>query len=236
MSTQKKAAAAQAGGCTQKAVAEYLRNHPDFFQTHEALLAELHLPHRCGAAVSLVERQISLLREHNAQLRRKLMDLVQVARDNDRIGERMQRLTLALLDAVSLEDVVIAVHDVMRTEFASDAVAMRLFRPAAGEPPALASPDVFVARDEPALAGFATLFKTGRPLCGRLKPAQARYLFAGEPELGSAVVMPLREQRELGLLAIGSRDVERFQTGMGTAFVARMAELVSHALRPHLAS
>lgn len=220
--------------CSEKAVADYLRTHPDFFEKHAGLLAVLRVPHECAPAVSLVERQVQVLREQNQQLRRKLVELVQVARDNDRLIERMQRLTLALMDTASLDDVLNTLQDVLRNDFPSDAVAVRLF-PGQGEEQALAVPsEVFVTRDAPELAPFERFFKTRRPLCGRLKPAQLRFLFGDQAEdIRSAVVVLLGEHNDYGLLAMGSHDPNRFHAGMGTAYITRLGELVSRAIKPY---
>ncbi len=84
-----------------EAVAAYLRAHPEFFVDHDELLAELRLPHQPGAAVSLVERQVKLLRERNIEMRHRLSQLMDVARDNDRLFDKTRRLVLDLLDADS---------------------------------------------------------------------------------------------------------------------------------------
>ena len=68
------------------AVAAYLEANPDFFVEHEELLPALRIPHQRGDTVSLVERQMKILRERNIEMRHKLSHLMDVARDNDRVG------------------------------------------------------------------------------------------------------------------------------------------------------
>ncbi|MBV2204900.1 MAG: DUF484 family protein, partial [Pseudomonas sp.] len=110
-----------------EAVAAYLRAHPEFFVDHDELLTELRLPHQPGAAVSLVERQVKLLRERNIEMRHRLSQLMDVARDNDRLFDKTRRLVLDLLDASSLEEVVSAVEDSLRHEFQVPYVSLILF-------------------------------------------------------------------------------------------------------------
>ncbi len=70
---------------TEADVAEYLRSHPDFFERHSGLLLGLKLPHPTGAgAVSLMERQVAVLRQHNADLDRQF----QAVRDTTTISSR----------------------------------------------------------------------------------------------------------------------------------------------------
>ena len=52
------------GGLDENEVADFLRTHPDFFERHLALLTELVVPHSSrGGAVSLLERQVGVLRD-----------------------------------------------------------------------------------------------------------------------------------------------------------------------------
>ncbi len=80
-------------------VTAYLRDHPEFFAQHPDLVESLRIPHPCKPAVSLLEYQNRLLRERCQRLHDKLLEWVAIARDNDRLAERVQRLALNLLDA-----------------------------------------------------------------------------------------------------------------------------------------
>ena len=82
MSTQRKAEFVEEQ-LSEQAVHDYLAAHPDFFERHSTLLSSLHLPHASGGAVSLVERQVSVLRQKELKLQRQLRELLNVAREND---------------------------------------------------------------------------------------------------------------------------------------------------------
>ena len=84
-------------------VAEYLRSNPDFFKQQPGLLADLTLPHESGNAISLVERQVSILRERNMDMRHRMSSLLDNARDNDRLFDKTKRLVLALLEGKSFK-------------------------------------------------------------------------------------------------------------------------------------
>ena len=108
-------------------VAAYLQEHPDFFGEREELLLSLRIPHQRGDTISLVERQLELLRGRNIEMRHRLSQLMDVARDNDRLFEKTRRLNLALMDATSLEELVIAVEDSLRQDFQVPFVSLVLF-------------------------------------------------------------------------------------------------------------
>lgn len=224
----------------EKRVVEYLRAHPDFFEHYAQLLAELTVPHASGEAVSLIERQVSVLRDQNRQLRRELMDLVQIARDNDRLNDRVRRLTLGLMEAKDVNRILQVVHSSLSSDFDADAVAVCLFTPVMG---ATSDRDHGVelqvtGPEEESLAAFKSVIADGKPVCGRLRPAQVHTLFPDKAsEVSSLAVIPLLHGEAascLGLLAIGSFEAERFHPAMGTMFLAHMGAIVGQALKPHL--
>ncbi len=165
----------------EKTVADYLRENPDFFRNNASLLATLEIPHSCGPAVSLVEHQVKVLRDQNTQLKRKLMDLVQVARDNNRLNERMHQLTLGLINTNTLVALLDTLREHLQGEFKADTVTLRL----AGIPEAHAREcgvDIYDPAG-PELAHFGSFLKSCRPQCGRFKSEQLQYLFGDQAEV-----------------------------------------------------
>ena len=114
----------------EQAVAEYLQAHPDFFERHDSLLSAMRIPHRTGAAVSLVERQVHTLRQKNLQLERKLRDLVEVAHSNDILSDKVHELAKRLLAAGSRAQAVEIAEELLRSSFAVDNAVMVLFETA----------------------------------------------------------------------------------------------------------
>jgi uncharacterized protein YigA (DUF484 family) len=216
----------------EDAVERYLRAHPDFFERHADLLELLRIPHRRNGAISLVERQMDVLRSRNRELERKLLHLVQVARDNESLSARLHRLALALIEAEDLHDVIATSKDLLRTEFPSAWVVLRLLSQAQDR--MIRGRGIGDNGVEPSL--FDSLFEAQRPLCCLLTEAQARCLFDREaPNIASSVMIPLMDGKRLGVLALGSADHNRFSAGMGTLFLRFLGELVSRALVSHLA-
>lgn len=216
----------------EQALIAWLREHPDFFSRHPAVLEELQIPHRCGEAVSLVEHQVGVLRDHNRQLRRKIQELIQCARDNEDLSRRLHRLTLALISCSRADDVFATLQQALCEDWGADAAVVRLFaRPRSGADAALGE---FAGRDA-CRELFAGVLESGRPACGRLKPGQLEYLFAERAaHLASAALLPLGEGERYGVLAIGSRDPQRFHPGMGTVFLRNLGEVVTRVLAPHV--
>jgi uncharacterized protein YigA (DUF484 family) len=214
-------------------VAEYLQTYPDFFERNGALLAKLRLPHLrdAGATVSLVERQVEVLRERNQTLERKLKELVDVARANDGLADRIHRLTQRLIRAHSLPETVSAIETSLREDFDARNSLMVLFMEAART---LGEHGRFLRAAEPTdpeMKSFESLLQSGKPRCGQVRDAQRDYLFGKDSvEIGSVALTPLGPKGALGLLAIGASDADRFHPGMSTEFLTRIGELVTYAL------
>lgn len=218
-----------------KAVAEYLARDPGFFRKHPELLENLEVPHRTGEAVSLVEYQVTLLRERNTQIDRKLKDLVAIARENEALMERVHRLTLRIMDAGDLPTLVEHVETLLRDDFQASAIRILVF---GRTEPALSRPTVLhMDPDDQRLAPFADFFRDATPLCGRLRPEKLTVLFGGDAEsIRSAALLPLDEACRVGVLGIGSQEEDRFHPGMGTVFLKLMGQVLGRSLSQHLAA
>ncbi|MFZ1325888.1 MAG: DUF484 family protein [Candidatus Contendobacter sp.] len=215
----------------EPAVVAYLRDHPEFFSAHADLIEDLHIPHPCQPAVSLLEYQNRLLREHCQRLRGKLLELVAIARDNDRLAERVQRLALGLLDARGgLDELLHGVKAILRDEFKADGVALCLAMPPTV---GLSAVEEFLRPDVIGL--FDDVFRAGRPQCGPLTPEQTAILFGeGASFVSSAALVPLGGSDWRGLLAVASSNPRRFHPGMGTLFLERIGELITQTLQARL--
>jgi uncharacterized protein YigA (DUF484 family) len=230
--TTREARGLTAAETEEESIAAYLQRNPDFFERHQAVLARLRLPHaRGGTTISLVERQIEVLREKQAAVENKLAELVRVARANDAISERLHRFTRRLLQsAVPREQAVARIEAGLREDFDAFHAALVLI----GEASAPAASPRFVRTvpsSDPNLKSFESLFSSGKPRCGQARDSQRDFLFGPEGvEMASVALVPLGDKGSVGLLALGSADRERFHPAMSTEFLARMAELIAASL------
>jgi uncharacterized protein YigA (DUF484 family) len=232
MSTQRKPEFAE-NVLSEAEVHSYLKRHPDFFERHATLLGSLRLPHVTGAAVSLVERQVSVLRQKDLKLERKLKELLEVARTNDTLAGKIHQVALDLLEARDLRQTLDAIESALRTAFSADHAVLVLFGNA-GPVTDLNKGRFFraMSRDDPALQPFATFLGSSNPRCGQVRDAQRDFLFGQQTdEVGSAALVPLGQKCEVGFLAIGSVDANHFHPGMSFDFLGRLGELIAVALK-----
>ncbi len=232
MSTQT-ARGVPAGQTDEERIERFLTLNPDFFERHQPLLARMRLPHmRTGSTVSLVERQVEVLRDQKTDADRRLAEFIAVARANDQLAERIHRFTRRLLLAGSPAVALTTLEASLREDF--DAFHSTLLL--VNAPASLRSVELepFLRKlpaDDANLRTFEALLATGKPRCGQVRDTQRDFLFGPEAaSIGSVALVPLGEAGSVGLLALGSAERERFHPGMSTEFLKRMGELITDAL------
>ncbi len=204
-------------------VAEYLQQYPDFFHEHLNLLEDLNIPHPSGTATSLILKQVELLRTKHQDLEYQLNELLEIARNNDASFIRMHKLTLALLEASTLSEVVTNLNIVMAEYFLTDFVAVRIVKEVTN--PSISN--LFIEPNSENLKPFLKVLASNQPKCGRATLAQAKVLFGdAATEVKSCAIIPMNFTELDGILAIGSRNEDRFHHSMGNLFLTQMSEII----------
>ncbi len=214
-------------------VAAFLRRHPKFLQQFPDLAVSMVVPRENGPAASLASYQLEVLRDKNRELSRRLHELFANAQENERLAVRTHQLTLSLMRQDDAAGTVRSMVASLSEDFQGDLVRVVLFDDTAG----LDDVDWLqvLARDDARLAPFRDCLADGEPLCGRLQPEKNEVLYGERmAEVQSSALLPLVAPGgapPLGLVAVGSRDPNRFYPGMGTLFLRMMAESLTTALR-----
>jgi uncharacterized protein YigA (DUF484 family) len=217
----------------QHDVAEFLKNHPEFFNQHSDLLASITLPHpHGGRAISLSERQMMALREKNKSLESKLVELVRFGQENDAIVDRLQRWTRGLLLLRNARLLPDALTTSLAEIFAVPAIELRIWEATDdyAELPCTAPVPVELIK-------YAN--RLGTPFVGPASDGQGAALaLLATSGIQSIALIPLRRgaaPESFGLIVLGSPDVRRFHGGMGTEVLSRIGETASAALTRLLA-
>jgi uncharacterized protein YigA (DUF484 family) len=205
-------------------IAEYLKSHPDFFNLHAELLADLHIPHPHGThAISITERQVLSLRDKVKLLEGKLTDLIQFGEENDAISDKLHKLAVDLMGATNLYALLAALESHLHEGFAVPHSALRIWGLHA---------DGNLSVLEPVSDALRTQVDSHRhPACGPLKYEEARAWFGeSAAHLRSFASIPLRSDKSCGLLVLASEDPKRFYPEMGVLFLERLGELLGAAV------
>jgi len=239
------------------AVLRFLTQNPEFFVANQEILPRLHIPHPSGKAVSLIEKQVSVLRGKCNTLEHSLRDLIDVARENEQLNQRLHLLIQDVISAASVEDIVALTRKSLKENFHADDVHFLLIGNKAAKPRAkkkaaakkktaasktatanktrkakkVVSNHQLVKTGDSRLDVFNALFEKRETLCG-LPSTEHMDVLVGKDHanIASAAVMPLYHERELGVLMLTSRDESRFAHGKGVMFLNQLGEMLSRRL------
>lgn len=206
-------------------VAQYLKQHPQFFDEYADMLSDIYVPHpHGGKVIPISERQIVTLRDKNHILQDKLRELIKFGEENDTISEKMHRLAILLLTFTHLGDFLHGLNSSLRDNFSVPHMALRLWN-VAGDGIEL-SEIVSTNADTHAIADSLL-----HPYCGPQLANEIKDWFGeSATHLRSFSMIPLRTKQTIGLLVLGSEQLQRFYPEMGTLYLKRLGELVSTAI------
>lgn len=212
-------------------VVAYLRENPDFFLEQEDLLADLLLPHESGKAISLLERQVTILRERGIEARQKLNNLLENARNNDQLFDTTRNLVLALLRARDVTEIVEVAVDQLSNHANIDACEVILLE----QPELNVAPSIRVETLSMMKQEYADVIRLKRTHCGSLTAEQIGALFPGNHKIKSTALCPVINNSEvLALLALGNQEENYFNIHLDTLFLDFIGHVVGAVLERQL--
>lgn len=213
----------------QERVARFLLANPDFFARRADLLSRMDIPHLRGeGTTSLIERQVQVLRDKHRREREQLQELVETARENERVANRLHEIALELMIATDLDAVFVSVPPLVRELFRVDAAVLRIERAdLAGTRAELVHPN------DPAFIELRSRVTHGRSVVDNGLPASLRSsLFGGDAErMSSAMLVPIGGKRPIGVLTLATAEKNRFAADQGTFYLDRLGELMGAVMR-----
>jgi len=214
-------------------VIEYLQENPETLMSYPDIFSSLSIPHQTRGAISLVERQMILLRDENRINKNHMDDLVNIARENEELNQRFHRLALELMSSDQLHDVLSLVQDQVQTFFHTDYVCFK-FLPSISDPKKYLSTHYLESNS--GIVDIVTTWVSDRkPICGDQQESTNVALFGADLDVQSCAIIPLYHASDLGVLCLGSANKEHFTEKMGTIFLQQLGELVSARLQGLLA-
>lgn len=213
----------------EQQVAGFLQATPDFFLRHAQLLPHMEVPHDNGSAVSLVERQMTLLREENAALRQQLDEQHEQGIRNDRSQKRLHEIVKSILNATDINIALQDLQDSLASLFQLEYSQVRLF--ADSKHPLENVERRYVHHSLSARKSLDDFTPSNTPVCSALNINQLRRIFADDADqVASNVFIPLRKDLLYGFIALGSHEEGRYTADMKTDYLQRVSELVAISL------
>ncbi|NQV68513.1 MAG: DUF484 family protein [Pseudohongiella sp.] len=209
-------------------VANYLQEHPEFFVEQDELLANLSLPHESGKAISLLERQVTILRDRGIESRQKLGNLLENARNNDQLFDTTRNLVLALLRAENVTEIANVTQDQLSSHTNIDRCEIIVV-----EQEGLCISDSVRTESHSNLQKkFADVFRLRKTHCGEITEDQANYLFpTNDNSIHSTALCPVIHNNEiLALIAFGNQNENYFNVNLDTLFLDFIGHVVGAVL------
>ena len=215
-------------------IADYLLQHPEFFDTYVDVLDRIRIKSAIGArAISLQERQIELLREKYKSLEMRMHELLRIGQQNDQLAQHLHELAADLLRVTDTTARVQVLLDLLKTRFHIPQVSLRLWL----DDENVSAPQAWYWQDvSESIRVFSKSLQV--PYCGQNHDFEAVAWLASDHEkaaesLRSVAMLPLKNTQtadHFGLLVMGSSDEKRFTPDMGLDFLTRVQEIASAAL------
>jgi uncharacterized protein YigA (DUF484 family) len=181
--------------------------------------------------VSLIERQVVVLRERNMDMRHRLSKLLDNARENDKLFDKTKRLVLSMVENQDFGDIVDALYYCFDKEFGIQYTRLFFF----GHVEKIPSSQAQVVSLASARENIGSILKHNRAVCGTLSQKEMQFIFGADADaIGSVATVPLIHGNAFGLLAIGNKDPQFYRSSMGTLFLGYIAEVLNRILPKHL--
>lgn len=208
----------------EAAVVAYLRQHPDLFVRHPALLDELTLPHAVPGAVSLLSLQQTRQRERISGLEQELAAIRQLAGRNEHIFRVYSDVYSTLFSCTTLRQLWKRLHTTFRARLRIPVSALWVND---GRIKAKRSDQGFVLPADRFRYLCQQLMPQQRVYLGRIGEVERQLLFGQGALVHSVVLLRLGEAGDLGVLAFGHANGEHYQADMDSLLLEQLGRFVT---------
>jgi len=208
-------------------VIEYLRQHPDFFRQHPQMLGDLSLPHASQGAASLLEKQVAVLRERSITSRHKLSELIDAAKTNDALFEKIQQFVLSVLTAKTLQETIDITLNEMQDRFDVENTSILILtnEPQQWQSQLQACHIATLSAANNEIPGIVSADKT---FCSVLRDTEAKFVFNNVPSKINSAAIALRDldTNSRLLFCVAHHDSEHYNQHTGTLFVDFIVDIL----------
>ncbi|MGI4155721.1 DUF484 domain-containing protein [Klebsiella pneumoniae] len=213
-----------ASALNDRAVVDYLLQHPEFFIRNAAQVEHLRVPHPVRGTISLVEWHMMRARNHIHVLEENMSLLMEQAVANESLFQRLLQLQTRLAAAESLDDMLNRLHRWAR-ELGLAGATVRLF-PDCWR---LGAPSKFthLALNRQAFEPIRIQrLGQARHYLGPLNGPELLVVLPEAKAIGSVAISLLGGDNAPGVMLFISRDAQHYQPGQGTQLLQEIAQML----------
>tara|TARA_B100001059_G_C17827925_1_gene582674 strand:+ start:1404 stop:2096 length:693 start_codon:yes stop_codon:yes gene_type:complete len=211
-----------------KQVESYLMENKNFFNAREQLISKFNLPHNKKGSISLIERQIEILREENKAQKDKLIEFIDTGAKNDKISKKILTLATSLISSKSQKNTFEICYNSFFNDFKIKYISFVIFKKLNFQKSDFV---LQIDRQDKSLGLFQTFLKSKSPRCNLLTNQQYKLLFKESDKIRSSALIPLFVNSHYGFLAIGSDDEKRFNPDMSMDYLTLIGNIISLAIK-----
>jgi len=217
----------------QQLVRDYLIKHPSFLQENPDIFEAINISHNSGKAISLVERQIVVMRDRNKAMSSQVNQMVHSAKENALLMEKTNRLILDLVKADDLKTLVDTLATSLKNDFTTEFFSLCLF----DNDSIPSNTQANVVSEDDAKSRIGGILLAKKAVSGVIREEEIALLF-GQPadSIGSVIALPLKQKTTFGVLAFGHRDANFYSREIGTVFIDYIGDLLNELIPKHIES
>jgi uncharacterized protein YigA (DUF484 family) len=213
-----------------QSVRDYLTEHPHFFEENPDILEAINVSHDSGKAISLVERQITIMRDKNKALSAQVEELIDTAKNNDQLLAKTNQLVLKLIQAEDLNSLIEALDTSLKNDFNTEFYSLTLIDKGLFTYKTTAN----LVSEEDAKSKISSLLSAQKAVSGILREEQINFLFEQSANsVASVIALPLNSSEPFGILALGSSDADFYSHDIGTVFIDYIGALLNELIPKH---
>lgn len=214
-------------------VRDYLTDHPSFFEQNSDVLEAINISHDSGKAISLVERQVAIMREKNKEMSNQIELMINTAKDNDQLMAKTNQLVLDLVKAEDLNSLIDALNKSLKNDFNTEFYSISLINKGLF----LSKPSANFISEEDAKSKISSLLNSKKAVSGVLREEEIKLLFQQPTKkIASVIALPLNSSEPFGIIALGSSDADFYSQETGTVFIDYIGELLNLLIPRHFNS
>tara|TARA_B100000609_G_C17198835_1_gene426913 strand:+ start:1074 stop:1736 length:663 start_codon:yes stop_codon:yes gene_type:complete len=207
-----------------KQVEEFLILNPDFLSENSHILNSLEIAHETGGAVSLIQKQVEMLRKNYESTSGNLVKLIEIAEENEKIFEKTKSLILDLIICENLTEIVSKTEDAFIKSFDSDSCKLLFFKKSNNLPKGR------IIEAKEAHSHIGKKYNAIDIFCGPVSKEESNFIFGKKAKVINCALVPVRNSNCPGMLALGSKDKEKYSNENDTLFLKFIAETLSRLI------
>ena len=204
-----------------KEVEEFLLLNPDFLSSNAHILNSLEIVHETGGAVSLIQKQVEILRKNYESTSGNLVQLLEIASTNEGIFDKTRKLILELIVCKNLTEIVFVTEETFIKDFQSDSCKILFFKDNTNLPKGR----VVDAKEAHKVIG--SKYNASDIFCGPLNDKESSFIFDKKAKIVDCVLVPIKNSDCPGVLALGSKSEDTYSKENDSLFLGFIAEALS---------